>query len=151
MAKILFFLAAGLATEEELATIAALNAAALPAYEVEVLNSLENAEYGDENRLIPCDFVAGTIPEDYEGVDVFDVDAIPVTVADADSITVRNSASSASTVGTANIVDGEVEVMLPATRAIAVSGLLAGIVVSGSGTALTLTVANGVITAAALS
>lgn len=58
--KILFFTAGTLATAGELAQIAALNAMAVPGYEVGVRNSQASGSFGA--GIEDCDLVAGTIP-----------------------------------------------------------------------------------------
>ncbi len=70
--KVVYFTAGINATAGELADIAKLNAAAEPQYEVLVANGAANAEYGETDRIIPADFVAGTIP------DVYRVDGDPL-------------------------------------------------------------------------
>lgn len=63
--KVVYFTAGINATSGELADIAKLNAAAVPQYEVLVANGAANAEYGETDRIIPADFIAGTIPDVY--------------------------------------------------------------------------------------
>ena len=75
--KVVYFTAGINATSGELADIAKLNAAAVPQYEVLVANGAANAECGETDRIIPTDFVAGTVPSVYSEVDVIDPDAIP--------------------------------------------------------------------------
>lgn len=75
--KVVYFTAGINATAGELADIAKLNAAAEPQYEVLVANGAANAEYGETDRIIPSDYVAGTVPSVYSEVDVIDPDAIP--------------------------------------------------------------------------
>lgn len=70
--KVVYFTAGINATSGELADIAKLNAAAEPQYEVLVANGAANAEYGETDRIIPANFVAGTIP------DVYRVDGDPL-------------------------------------------------------------------------
>ena len=70
--KVVYFTAGINATAGELADIAKLNAAAEPQYEVLVANGAANAEYGETDRIIPADFIAGTIP------DVYRVDGDPL-------------------------------------------------------------------------
>lgn len=70
--KVVYFTAGINATSGELADIAKLNAAAVPQYEVLVANGAANAEYGETDRIIPADFIAGTIP------DVYRVDGDPL-------------------------------------------------------------------------
>lgn len=77
MQRIVYFTAGPTATADELADIAKLNAAAEAAYTVSVVNGKENAKYGETNRLIPCDLVAGTVPTIYNAKPTIDPDAIP--------------------------------------------------------------------------
>lgn len=76
--KVLYFTAGANPTAGELAHIAALNGVSVPQYETVVINGAEidGDEYGTD-RLIPCDFVAGTIPEAYNAIDEINPDAIP--------------------------------------------------------------------------
>lgn len=67
MAKtIIYFTESAQATSGELADIVKLNAAAEAPYRVLVVNGSANAKYGELNRLIPGDFVAGSVPAIYE-------------------------------------------------------------------------------------
>jgi len=75
--KVVYFTAGINATSGELADIAKLNAAAEARYEVLVVNGAANAEYGETDRIIPSDYVAGTVPSAYSEVDVIDPDSIP--------------------------------------------------------------------------
>lgn len=77
--RIIYFTAGITATAGELADIAALNAAAEAPYEVIVANGAANAKYGETNRLIPTDYVAGTIPTIYNAVPTIDPDNLPVS------------------------------------------------------------------------
>lgn len=70
--KVIFFTAGTTATAGEIADIAKLNAAAEAQYEVIVANGAANAKYGETDRIIPADFIAGTIP------DVYRVDGDPL-------------------------------------------------------------------------
>lgn len=69
--KIIYFTAGVTATAGEIADIAKLNAAAVKPYDVVVVNGAANAKYGETDRLIPGDFVAGSVP------DVYHVDGDP--------------------------------------------------------------------------
>ncbi|AZF90018.1 virion structural protein [Pseudomonas phage vB_PaeS_SCUT-S3] len=119
--KVVYFTAGINATAGELADIAKLNAAAEPQYEVLVANGAANAEYGETDRIIPADFIAGTIPDVYR-VDgdpledpvypEIDPDAIPnqaltatqVIVNDAEALTVpvTGTYTTTATVSVAN-------------------------------------------------
>lgn len=76
--KVIFFTAGMTATAGELAAIAKLNTAAEAQYQVTVMNGAANAEYGETDRIAPCDYVAGTVPTLYNAKTVVDPDAIPV-------------------------------------------------------------------------
>lgn len=105
--KVLYFTAGPQPTSPELADIAKLNAVSLPQYETQVVNgaAVTGDEYG-AGRLIPCDAVAGTIPEDYDEIDEIDPDAIPNTallstqkiVAHGDVITLSNGGTATLTI-----------------------------------------------------
>lgn len=111
--KVIYFTAGINATAGELADIAKLNAAAEPQYEVIVANGAANAKYGETNRLIPSDFVAGTIPGIYDEIDEIDPDNIPnqaladtqTIVNDGDTLAVTTGGDPAGTV-TFAVVDG---------------------------------------------
>ncbi|AEX56097.1 hypothetical protein KL1_00013 [Burkholderia phage vB_BceS_KL1] len=111
--KVIYFTAGINATSGELADIAKLNAAAEPQYEVIVANGAANAKYGETNRLIPSDFVAGTIPGIYGEIDEIDPDNIPnqaltdtqTIVNDGDTLEVTTGGDPAGTV-TFAVVDG---------------------------------------------
>lgn len=113
--KVIFFTAGTTATAGEIADIAKLNAAAEAQYEVIVANGAANAQYGDTDRIIPSDFVAGTVPTKYNAVDVIDPDAIPnqalaptqAIVNDAEALTVPVTGTYATT-ATVSVVDGVV-------------------------------------------
>lgn len=113
--KVIFFTAGTTATAGEIADIAKLNAAAEAQYEVIVANGAANAQYGDTDRIIPSDFVAGTVPTKYNAVNVIDPDAIPnqaltptqVIVNDAQALTVPVTGTYATT-ATVSVVDGVV-------------------------------------------
>lgn len=122
--KVLYFTAGQQPTEGELADIAALNAASLPQYETLVVNGAVTAEYG-EDRLIPCDFVAGSIPEAYDEIDEIDPDAIPnaplleteAIVSDGEEIALDDSNGTVEL----SVADFEITgavLTLPATKAI---------------------------------
>ena len=110
--KVVYFTAGINATAGELADIAKLKAAAEPQYEVLVANGAANAEYGETDRIIPSDYVAGTVPSVYSEVDVIDPDAIPnqaltatqAIVNDAEALTVpvTGTYTTTATVSVAN-------------------------------------------------
>lgn len=113
--KVIFFTAGTTATAGEIADIAKLNAAAEAQYEVIVANGAANAQYGDTDRIIPSDFVAGTVPTKYNAVDVIDPDAIPnqaltptqAIVNDAEALTVPVTGTYTTT-ATVTVVDNVV-------------------------------------------
>lgn len=150
--KVLFFTAGVTATSPELTAIGKLNAAAEKQYEVTVLNGAANTKYGETNRLVPCDLVAGTVPGIYSAKTVLDPDAIPMpslpatsaVVSNAGNVTVKNSAGGVSKTGTATVAANAVtDVKLPATTAMVENGAV--IPVTGGGS-VTATVAGGLIT-----
>lgn len=113
--KVVYFTAGINATSGELADIAKLNAAAEPQYEVLVANGAANAEYGETDRIIPSDYVAGTIPSVYSEVEEIDPDAIPnqaltatqAIVSDAEALTVPVTGTYTTT-ATVSVADGVV-------------------------------------------
>ncbi len=128
--KVVYFTAGINATSGELADIAKLNAAAEPQYEVLVANGAANAEYGETDRIIPADFVAGTIP------DVYRVDGDPLedpVYPEIDPDAIPNQA-------------------LTATQAIVNDAEALTVPVTGTyTTTATVSVANGVVTGIVLS
>lgn len=128
--KVVYFTAGINATAGELADIAKLNAAAEPQYEVLVANGAANAEYGESDRIIPADFVAGTIP------DVYRVDGDPLedpVYPEIDPDAIPNQA-------------------LTATQAIVNDAEALTVPVTGTyTTTATVSVANGVVTGIVLS
>lgn len=121
MTKVIFFTAGPLPTVNETAAIAKFNA--LPV-ETVVRNGLENNNYGAGPE--ECDFVAFvspmTKPTAYTAKTTFDPDKPPALSS------------------------------LPATSAIVANGQkYSGVTVTGTGTFATYTVANGLVTAIALS
>lgn len=85
--KIVYFTAGAVPTVEEAADIEALNALTQPPYAVKVSNGSVPPNLGmrpnpdpdpepEDPEIVPvlmdCDFVAGTIPADYDGLPVFD-------------------------------------------------------------------------------
>src|SRR6478736_3380125 len=113
--RVIYFTAGEQPIGPELAAIAKLNVLAGVAYEVVVRRG--DTAGGSLNYGAgpePADYVAGTVPTDYNAKTVINPDAPPKP-------------------------DN-----LPGTLAIVGSGLVAGVTVTGSGTKLTLTVANGV-------
>lgn len=79
-------------------------------------------------------------------------DPLKATVSNAQAVVVKNSAGNTVAPGTTAVVAGSVltNVKLAATQAVVASGLLTP-AATGTGTKVTLTVANGVVTAVALS
>jgi len=153
--KVLYFIAGPVATSPELTAIGKLNAAAVQQYEVTVMNAAANTKYGETDRLVPSDYVAGSVPGIYSGVTTIDPDAIPMpalpatsaVVSNAGNVTVKNSAGGVSKTGVATVAANAVtDVKLPATTAMVDDAVV--IPVTGGGT-VTLTVAGGLVTAAA--
>ena len=128
--KVVYFTAGINATAGELADIAKLNAAAEPQYEVLVANGAANAEYGETDRIIPADFIAGAIP------DVYRVDGDPLedpVYPEIDPDAIPNQA-------------------LTATQAIVNDAEALTVPVTGTyTTTATVSVANGVVTGIVLS
>jgi hypothetical protein len=75
MKKVIYFSAGYDLTDDEVAEVAALNAIAAPAFEVNVSNGAVLS--GLETVLEECDYVAGTAPEAYAEVDTFDIENPP--------------------------------------------------------------------------
>lgn len=153
--QVLFFTAGVTATGPELTAIGKLNAAAEAQYAVIVMNAAANTKYGETNRLVPCDYVAGSVPGIYSAKTTIDPDAIPMPalpatsaiVSNGGSVTVKNSAGGISKTGTATVAANAVtDVKLAATSTIVDNAQV--IPVTGGGT-ITLTVAGGLITGAA--
>jgi len=128
--KVVYFTAGINATSGELADIAKLNAVAVPQYEVLVANGAANAEYGETDRIIPADFIAGTI------TDVYRVDGDPEkdpVYPEIDPDVIPNQA-------------------LMATQAIVNDAEALAVPVTGTyTTTATVSVANGVVTGIVLS
>lgn len=121
--KIIYFTAGSVVTPGEAADIEALNALAVPTYSVQVANAsvlpnlgqMPNPDPEPEDPanvpiLMDCDFVAGTIPDDYDAIDVIDPDAPPAPDVGSDRAVVANE--EVLTIGaetfTFTIVDGEI-------------------------------------------
>jgi hypothetical protein len=86
MQKIIFFTAGPTATSGEIADIAKLNSAAAAPYEVAVMNgAAAGDDYGD-GRLVPHDFVAGSIPDAYSESTEVDPDAIPASLPEGSTV-----------------------------------------------------------------
>lgn len=75
MERIIYFQAGPVATTEELAEIAAINALAKP-YEVLVMNGSASTAHGAGN--VTADYVAGTIPTAYSEITEFDYNLVSV-------------------------------------------------------------------------
>lgn len=116
--RILFFTAGITPTSGELAAIAKLNAAADKPYEVTVMNGAANTKYGETNRLVPCDFVAGTVPTIYNAKTVVNPDAIPVQNLPATQAVVTNAQKITGVTGTGTVANIAVD---PTTKAVTVT------------------------------
>lgn len=116
--RILFFTAGITPTSGELAAIAKLNAAADKPYEVTVLNGAANTKYGETNRLVPCDFVAGTVPTIYNAKTVVDPDAIPVQNLPNTQAVVTNGQKITGVTGSGTVANIAVN---PTTKAVTVT------------------------------
>lgn len=116
--RILFFTAGITPSSGELAAIAKLNAAADKPYEVTVLNGAANTKYGETNRLVPCDFVAGTVPTIYNAKTVVDPDAIPVQNLPNTQAVVTNGQKITGVTGTGTVAN---IVVNPTTKAVTVT------------------------------
>ncbi len=149
--KVIYFTAGITATAPELAEIALLNAAAIPAYEVHVFNALASPQYGSGKAA--ADFVAGTPPVAYAAVTVIDPAALPFGIVSTSALNVKNSALSKTVAGTAILTGGNVDyVKLPATEAMVANTQQLTIPITGTYiTKITLTVVLGVVTAGVLS
>lgn len=116
--RILFFTAGITPTSGELAAIAKLNTAADKPYEVTVMNGAANTKYGETNRLVPCDFVAGTVPTIYNAKTVVDPDAIPVQNLPNTQAIVTNAQKITGVTGTGTVANIAVN---PTTKAVTVT------------------------------
>lgn len=121
MTKVIFFTAGPVPTTNENAALAKLNAQPI---DVVVRNGVENNAYGA--GVEACDYVAFvspmTKPSAYSGKTTYDPDKPPVLSS------------------------------IPSTQALVANGQkYSGVTVTGTGTFATYTVANGVVTAIALS
>lgn len=116
--RILFFTAGITPTSGELAAIAKLNTAADKPYEVTVMNGAANTKYGETNRLVPCDFVAGTVPTIYNAKTVVNPDAIPVQNLPATQAIVTNAQKITGVTGTGTVANIAVD---PTTKAVTVT------------------------------
>lgn len=127
--KVLYFTAGITPTSPELAEIAKLNAVTAPQYQVIVMNGAANAKYGETDRLVPGDYVAGTVPAIYEIEDEDDERIYP----EIDPDNIPNQALTS----TQTIVSHNQEVTVPVTGTYAtkakftvVNGVITGIVLS---------------------
>ena len=116
--RIAYFTEAALPTNDELSDIAKLNAAAVPGYIVLIMNGSQNATYGEPDRLVPVDFVAGTIPEIYEEIDEIDPDNIPVQNLTSTQAVVNNGQKIAGVTGSGTYANIAVN---PTTKAVTVT------------------------------
>lgn len=148
MQKIIYFTAGTTPTEEELADINALNALAAAQYDVNVSNGSVPSGLGDD-AIEASDFVAGTIPDAYEAVDIFDINNPPepsnlpatqAVVSDEDVLRLDDVDYEFTVEG--NDISA-IAVTLPSTQAIVSDEQE---IVIGEDT-FTITVAGGVITA----
>jgi hypothetical protein len=116
--KVLFFTAGITPTPSELTAIGKLNTAADKPYEVTVMNGAANTKYGETNRLVPCDFVAGTVPTIYNAKSVIDPDAIPVQNLPATQAVVTNGQKITGVTGSGTVANIAVN---PTTKAVTVT------------------------------
>lgn len=116
--RVIFFTAGPLATTNELAAIAKLNAVAVAQYEVLVANGSQNAKYGETNRLIPCDFVAGVVPTIYNAKATIDPNNIPNQALTSTQAIVSNGQKVTGVTGTGTVANIAVD---PTTKAITVT------------------------------
>lgn len=151
MKRIIYFQAEPVATTEELAEIAAINAFSVNPYQVLVMNGSASTAYGAGN--ITADYVAGTIPTAYNEVDVFDYENPPDPVLIATKAVVDTGESISTTDGGAVTVTVAANAIssaayaAAATKILLATGVVIPITSGGTGT-VTLTIAGGVITAA---
>ena len=160
MAKILFFTAGIVPTPEENAAVDALNTAQNT---IGVRAGGQDYNYG--SGIEPCDFVAGTVPEAYSALPVYagafpaTIDGWDWTVVNRDLVQVYGAAGvflpAEGVIADFDGVPYMTQVQLPGIAALAVNGAgnNTGITVTGTvgaGKTATFTVANGVITAIAL-
>ena len=151
MERIIYFQAGPVATTEELAEIAAINAFSVNPYQVLVMNGSASTSYGAGN--ITADYVAGTIPTAYNEFDVFDYENPPDPVLIATKATVTDeSVLDTDDGGTVTFTVEANEITAAAyaasaTKILLSTGAVIPITAGGTGT-VTLTVAGGVITAA---
>lgn len=107
--RILYFVETTMATEEEVAEIEKLNETR---FIVNVLNASEDIRYG-VGRRIPCDFVAGTVPESYSDIPVFDIGSLPELpeptppIIDGQIVHVRNYVGADSHQGSAVVAEDD--------------------------------------------
>lgn len=153
--KIIYFTAGPVATAAEKIAIDKLNAIAEAPYSVYTRNAVGGFKYGAGKES--ADYVAGTIPSDYNGVPVIDPDnppepTLPATdavVSNGGTVVVKNSAGTVSKNATATVASNTLsDVKLAATEAIVSNG--GSVVVQNSaGTAVagthTATVASGAV------
>lgn len=116
MAKIIYFTASAVPTEDERSAIAAINAS------IHTLNVSNSSVDNGLGTIEECDFVAGKVPSEYEGKPVFDpssgeLEDNQAIVADGDTITVDGA-----TVTLAVADNAIMDATLPATSAVVASG-----------------------------
>ena len=116
--KVLFFTAGPVPTGPEQASIDKLNTAADKPYEVTVMNGAQNTTYGETNRLVPCDYVAGTVPTIYNGKTVMNPDAIPVQNLPSTQAVVTNGQKITGVTGSGTVANIAVN---PTTKAVTVT------------------------------
>lgn len=75
MKKVIYFTAGAVATTDEKAAIAKLNALTTPAYEVTVMNATQSPNYG--YGIQAADYKAGSPPSAYSAVPTINPDAPP--------------------------------------------------------------------------
>lgn len=154
MQKIVYFTVGTVPTPQELADIETMNLAAAAPYEVLVVNGSANAEYGETYRLIPCDFVAGTVPDNYAEIAVIapedmgkdELAATDTIVSDGSSVTVLGAAGSESIGSASAYVDDSELVGVRLTESATI--VSDGAVFEVTGGTVMLSVANNVVSAA---
>lgn len=118
MQTVVFFTAGKNPTTDEKAAIAKFNKAAEQQYNVLVVNAIDSAKYGETNRLIPCDAVAGSVPTIYNAKPVINPDAIPVTNLPNTQAVVTNGQKITGVTGSGTVAN---IVVNPATKAVTIN------------------------------
>jgi len=115
--QVIYFTAGPAPTGAETTAIGKLNALAAPAYQVTVMNGKEDTKYGYGKQA--TDYVAGTVPVNYNTVTVINPDAPPsADNLPATQAIVNNAQKITGVTGTGTVANIAVN---PTTKAVTVT------------------------------